>query len=1111
MKGIDILNIKKLLKIVLLLCLFLIISCQDKTTKTTNNVNDDFTLQPLAFQKIDSSQSHIQFANTILDDENFNILQYEYIYNGGGVAVGDINNDGLQDIYFVGNMTQDRLYLNKGNFVFEDITYTSGIDGQKGYKSGVNMIDVNQDGLLDIYVCRSALSKPELRANLLYINNGDNTFTERAKEFGLDDQGYSVQAYFFDADLDGDYEVYVLNHPKNMTNANNLKVKQKNNGEFEVNKPETFDFISDRYYVKANGRYKDVSKQAGIIDDAFGLSAVVSDFNGDHLPDIFVANDYSKPDRLYINQGNHQYKDEIKSYFKHTSFSSMGSDFSDLNNDLKPDLMVLDMMASISERRHVLNLSQNLKTFKLMKRIGFGAQLARNVLQINNASNLYSEIALMDGLGTTDWSWSVLMADFNNDKYKDIHITNGYFRNITDLDYVDYRINELRDQYNSGVINAKDWLKEIPSIPTQNFFFKNQGDLEFKDVSTQWNAQTVFSNGAAYADFDNDGYLDLVVNNMNGVAHLLRNDMGDESQNYISIKLSKDDHASVINTKVYAFLSDGSSMVQEYNPQRGFLSTSQHQLHFGLGEARIDSLKIIWPDQSKQILNSPEINQTLNVSKQNGLPKVETAKTEPKMFAAKDLDINPHVENDYNEFDFERLMDRSYSEFGPASLVLDFNQDGREDLFLGGSSGYASQLFQQQPNGKFKKLKVTEFENDKFYEDVSAVVINANDDQYPDIIVSSASNELALKTENFPVRLYVYNSKSKTYEREEFSDVAVSSTSILVNDFDGDGLDDVFVAGRNHPKYYPEIPQSYVFKQTSNGFEDYTSRWLDNPFIAMLTDLVIVDLNQDNKDEIVMVGEWMSPQIFSFDNGFKNITSNFNLSDFNGLWESAHAADVNNDGYMDLILGNRGLNNIYKAKPDSNLKMIYGDIDNNYTKEYLMFHQENGNYEPLLGLKRTSKQLPSMRKQFNSYHAYADYDWSKLLKQEGLKTYTVDVLEHHLLLNNKGTGFSKQQLPHFTQNSLLKSIETINHNETTYFVLAGNHYETDAEFSIYDASNGHVMTWNTDQNEFELLDVEETGFVADKDVRSLEQISIKDKKHIIVINNDDKVDGFYLK
>ncbi|NBC57614.1 MAG: hypothetical protein GVY05_04935, partial [Bacteroidetes bacterium] len=502
-----------------------------------------------------------------------------------------------------------------------------------------------------------------------------------------------------------------------------------------------------------------------------------------------------------------------------------------------------------------------------------------------------------------------------------------------------------------------------------NFFYKNSGNLEFEDVSREWNAQTNFSNGAAYADLNNDGYLDLIVNNLNDHAYILKNKMAKNNYNYIEIKLSDPKQEPTINTKATIYLEDGSQLVETLNPQRGFLSTSQHRLHFGLGEHNIDSIKILWPDHTIQNLNNPKVNQLLTVQKDSKSYTDKKKQTKHKLFTATNLDLPKHQENAYNEFDYERLLDKNYSDLGPAHLVFDCNKDNKEDILLGGSKGYRSKVLIQKDNGVFEELDVSDFVKDKGFEDTVAATLDFNNDGYLDIILGSASNESSLNTENYPLRLYVYNVENQTYKRTEFNDISVSTTSILIEDFNEDGYKDIFIGARNYPKYYPRTPQSYVLKGTKNGFVDASQDWFKNPYLGMITDVTYQDLNNDGKKELIVVGEWMSPQIFEFNNTFDNITSEYGISKLTGLWENICIADVNENGYKDIILTNRGFDNLYNASVDHPIKLVYGDVDDNLTNEYLLFNkQENYDYSPLFGLDRISKELPSFKRRFNSTH-----------------------------------------------------------------------------------------------------------------------------------------------
>ena len=1098
-------------KAIILIVILIFLACNNEVKEQVVNEIETPSLE-MMFKKIKTKESGIDFKNKISETESFNFLQYEYLYNGAGVSIGDINNDGLLDIYFSGNMVSDCLYINKGDFKFEDITESSGIGKAKGFKTGVNMIDINNDGLLDIYVCRSVVSNPDIRRNLLYINNGDLTFSEKSEKYGLDDPGYSVQSYFFDADADGILEAFVLNHPNDMKDANNINVRKNKNGELELVKEEEYNYVADKYYVKKSGKYQDMTEKAGLLDVSFGLSAVVSDFNNDGLTDIFIANDYIKPDRLWINKGNHSFEDQSELFFKHTSFSSMGSDYADINNDGKYDLMVLDMLASNPYRRHTLKMTQNMKIFRIMQKVGLQNQLSKNVLQVNQYPNPFIDIANMAEVSSTDWSWNILMADFDNNSHKDIHITNGYYRNITNLDYMNYKIDKLQTQLKEGKISMLDWLDEIPSEPTRNFFFKNLGGLNLEDASKQWNAQTTFSNGAAYGDLNNDGYLDLVVSNINAAPHILKNLMKQKDHNYLAVELFDPEHKPIINTSATVYLKDGRQLVENLNPQRGFLSSSQPRLHFGLGHTKVDSLVINWPDKTLQKLIKPQINTILKISKNSTQKQITSKHKEQTIFVKSDFKSPRHVENSYDEYDHERLIDRSYSDLGPAHLVFDFNNDGREDYLLGGAKGYPTRLMTQVNAGKFVELTIPDFINDQNFEDTVAACLDFNNDGFLDIILGSASNEDSLSIENYPLRLYVFNPSKDIFERKEFNNVFVSTTSILIEDFDGDGIEDIFIGARNHPKYYPDAPKSYVLKGTDNGFVDATQDWFKDPYFGMVTDAKYEDLDNDGKKELIVIGEWMSPKVFEFNDGFKNVTEDYGMSNLTGLWENMHIEDLNGDGYKDIILANRGVDNLYRATKDNPLKMFFGDFDENYTNEYLLFqYEKDSTYKPLLGLDRISSQIPSFKRRFNSFQSFAKADWSFILDNKNLKNYEVKYLEHLVLLNQKSKNFKMTTLPRSIQNSNLKDIISIkNNSEEKIFILAGNHFNTDAEFSLYDSSNGHVMKWNNDKDEFEVIPYFKTGFLADKNARGLEKVNIKDETHIFIINNDDELQRYQL-
>jgi hypothetical protein len=616
--------------------LFLFFNCKNDEKNNAKNSQTEIvntTSEPALFEFLESSQTNILFKNEIIETETFNFLLYEYLYNGGGVAIGDINNDGLDDIYFSGNTVENKLYLNLGDFKLKDITDSAQVNGGNGFKTGVTMADVNNDGYLDIYVCKSAVSEANFRRNLLYINNGNLTFTESAKNYGLDDTGYSVQAYFFDSDGDNDLDAYVLNHPSNMTEANKITITQDKSGKLTMAKPKSYANISNRLYENKNNRFSDISEKSGVLNDAFSLSAVIGDFNNDLKPDIYVCNDYIKPDRLFINKGNNRFDDEIESYLNHTSFSSMGSDFADVNNDGHFDLFTLDMSPKENYRRKMMMMAQNYDKFEKMTTYNFGTQYSANALQISNGDNHFSNIAFIDNLAQTEWSWSPLMADFDNDGLKDIHITNGYKRDVTNNDYARYKMDVLQKQFNAKEITLTNWIGEIPSQPVSAFLFKNQGNNRFKDVSNTWySGKPTFSNGSAYSDLNNDGYLDIVVSNINELPFIMKNNGSQlHENNYLTIELEHKKGNTNIGALARLTLSDGTLLTELYNPTRGFLSSSQHRFHFGIKkDLKAERLEIIWPDKQVQVLENPDLNQLLKINKTPNSTYNETKTTAKK-------------------------------------------------------------------------------------------------------------------------------------------------------------------------------------------------------------------------------------------------------------------------------------------------------------------------------------------------------------------------------------------------------------------------------------------------------------------------------------------------
>ncbi|WP_204344353.1 FG-GAP-like repeat-containing protein [Psychroserpens algicola] len=1112
--------------IIVLSSLLLFFNCKKDEKNSADNpktANTPTTPEPALFEFLEPSLTNVSFKNEITETETFNILLYEYLYNGGGVAVGDINNDGLDDIYFSGNTVENKLYLNLGDFKFKDITSTAQVNGGNGFKTGVTMADVNNDGYLDIYVCKSAVNETDFRRNFLYINNGDLTFTESGKAYGLDDTGFSVQAYFFDADGDNDLDAFVLNHPSNMVEANSIKVAQNENGELTMVKPKSYEHISNRLYENNNNRFKDISEKSGVLNDAFSLSAVIGDFNNDFKPDIYVCNDYIKPDRLFINKGGNRFVDEIESYFNHTSFSSMGSDFADVNNDGNFDLLTLDMSPKENYRRKMMMMAQNYDKFEKMTTYQFGTQYSANALQINNGNNHFSNIAFLDNLAQTEWSWSTLLADFDNDGLKDIHITNGYKRDVTNNDYARYKMDVLQKQFNAKEISLKHWIEEIPSQPVSAFLFKNQGQSRFEDVSHTWNSgHATFSNGSAYSDLNNDGYLDLIVNNINELPFIMKNKGGSLFDNaYLSLELEYKKGKTNIGTLAKLTLTDGSVLTELYNPTRGFLSSSQHRLHFGIKKGlAVETLEVIWPDQQVQRIEKPELNQILNISRTSN-PKYINSNMTSKYFedaTSKLSDAFTHTENDYIDFKREILLHHKYSEEGPAVAIADVNSDGLEDVYLGGALGFAGKLLLQTSSGGFKLEPQTDFDSDRIFEDTDALFFDANLDGHLDLYVVSGGNEHQANSKNYIDRLYINNGNGQFIkDTAAIPDIFVSGSVIKVHDIDNDGQLDVFIGGRVTPGRYPEIPKSYLLKNDNGVFKDVTSQWsqgLSN--IGMVTDAEFSDINNDGIKELIVAGEWMSVSVFQMENNqFVNSSKNFNLTDTKGWWRSITVSDINNDGYNDILAGNLGLNSFFKASQAEPATLHYKDFDNNGSVDAILSTYVNNVSYPVHNRDRMLSHMVMLKKRFTRYDPYANATVLDLFTAEELKDVKVleaNHFEHTLFLNQGGQSFTLKVLANDTQISVLNDalILDLNQDGKKDIITGGNFYGTDAEFGRYDASIGTVLMHTEDSN-FKSISSSESGFNIPGNVQHVKPITINKDQYILIVRNNDKCSLLKLK
>jgi len=1091
------------------------------STQSESSIQDE---EKELFTQLDSTVTGITFANVISETEEMNINLYDYLYNGGGVAAGDINNDGLTDLYFSGGMVFHKLYLNQGNFKFKDITATAGVEGGYGFKTGVTMVDINGDGWLDIYLCKSMVNDPQYRKKMLYINNGDLTFTEKAADYGLDDASYSSQAYFFDMDTDGDLDLYLVNHPWNLSEANNLNVVYNAKGDVELKKPANYQYISGRLYENTGNHFNDITHQAGVENDAFGLSAVIGDFNNDLRPDIYVCNDYVKPDFLYINNGDKTFTESFSAYFRHSSISSMGSDFADINNDGYQDLITLDMLPNDHYRQKTLMMIQNYDKFDQMLKIGLKAQYVQNALQLNNGNGTFSDIAFMSNTASTDWSWSALFADYDNDGWKDLFVSNGYKRDVTNLDYSRYAMDSLRKEYAAKKVSMIKWVEQMPSVKTKSFLFRNNGDLYFKNVSGTWNSGTpAFSNGAAYADLDNDGYLDLVVNNIDEPAFILKN-VGKSSRNnhFIRFTLSNVKGKTAYGTQVRLYAVDGKFQDQVYYPTRGFFSSVEPVIHFGLGQAdSVAYAEIIWPDRSIQRIEHPEIDKLHRVTRNSSGSKYSPPVPGKLFFddiSAKLPLEAVHQENEFIDFKREPLLHQKYSEEGPASASGDVNGDGLDDIYLGGAAGFGGQLLLQKPDGRFVAAKTTVFKNDAAYEDVAALFFDANGDGSKDLVVISGGNEQSLDNPIYQSRLYLNNgkgdfTKSANGLPQQFS----SGGCVAAADIDGDGDLDLFMGARISPGKYPLPPYSKLLRNDKGKFTDMTAEWSEGlTQIGMLTDAKFADLDNDGSPELVLAGEWIPVSIFKkVNNKYINATTEFGIADLTGWWYAIEIADINKDGFPDIVAGNLGLNSHIQVSKEKPANLYYKDFDKNGTIDPVLCFFNGETSYPLQYRDRVLDQMIFLKKKFTRYQTFANATIEDLFTPDQLKEVNVlsaNTFTHTLFMSQGGKRFQAQSLPRYTQQSCVRSIKAIDVNldGNLDLVIGGNFYGTDAQFGRYDASVGAVLIGDG-QGHFEVVGPAESGLSIPGNVRSIIPLKSASGTSMFVARNNDRSSLFLMK
>lgn len=1100
----------------IILIIFFLFSCNKKSEVTT------------ALFELKESTG-INFLNEVKDTKDFNILTYRNFYNGGGVAIGDIDNDGLADVFFTANMGSNKLYKNKGNWQFEDISERAGFVEKQDWSTGAVMVDINHDGWLDIYVCSAGFINGVAPESKLYINNGASldsngkpgtiTFTESAAQYGLQNKGgYATHAAFFDYDNDGDLDLFIINNsfiPVNTLNyANKRNVSAK---DWPV-----ADFLKgggDRFYRNDNGKFKDISQEAGVHGSliSFGLGVTVGDVNGDNYPDVYVSNDFFERDYLYINQRNGTFKDELEDWAGHTSLASMGADIADINNDGNLDIFTTDMLPDDDYRLKTTSSFDNTDLYRFKVKQGFYNQFTQNTLQVNNGNGKFTETAMYSGVSASDWSWGALMFDADNDGLTDIYVCNGIYHDVTDHNFVDFFANDIIQKMvlTGQKEQVDDIISKMPSVPLLNKAFKNEGNLKFSDAGVFWGfTKPSFSNGAAYGDLDNDGDLDLVINNVNEKAFVYKNNSRETTNNnYIGILLKgKGGNTFGIGSKIKIY-DAGKIYFREVQPSRGFQSSSDYKQIIGLGNLKqVDSMIVVWPGGMRSKYDHPQINKVHLIEEPDSLEKPAQV---IKPVSSTILQLIPnnmekHIEDDYLDFYDERNLPEMLSREGPKIAKGDINGDGLEDIYIGGAKGQPGQLYLQTTGG-FKRKQEAIFNQFANFEDVAVLFFDADKDGDLDLFIGAGGNNVTSGGKEIQHRLYKNDGKGNfTIAPNAFPANSMNISVAISYDYDGDGDEDMFVGARSVPYSYGTTPQSYLYQNNGEGhFTDVTA--VLNADIAkagMITGAVWADVTGDTAKELIITGEWMTTRIFQYNktnNKLEEIKQT-NLQNMFGWWQTLVAADVNGDNITDLVIGNIGENFYLHPNAKNPVKLWVNDFDNNGSIDQFLTRTIGGKDMPVFLRKEITDQFPVLKKENFTSVDYAKKTVQDLFNKDIISRSVVKEFNFNssiVAINNGKGNFTIQKLPTMIQLSSVNAVSVTDVNADKYpdLIIGGNLFGFPPQFCRLDANYGYVLL-NNGKGDFTLVDSKQSGICLRGQIKDIKEIKGKDKRYVLIVQND---------